>query len=129
MFNSDLKTHLLTEDSFTERNASLIEESDIHTHKPGTAKSNLLESLDVDPINNPYNVDSCRRPHRSLNDSQQFVFTSKSFYVWVLTIILGVGVAVCAYFIQNAITVYYEDLFCYLLCPRYCLTILFTDVN
>ncbi len=101
---SDLKAHLLSHDSFTENHTSLIEASDkFHCAEPTNQK--LLESLDVDPINHPYYVDSCRMPPETLNGNQQIIFTSKSFYRWVLTIVLGIGIAICAYFIQNSITV------------------------
>ena len=103
-YSSDLKARLLAHDSFTQDNASLIEESE-KSRSAAFKENKLLESLDVDPINNPFNVDSFRRPHRTLNDSQQIVFTSKSLYRWILTVVLGIGIAFCAYFIQNAITV------------------------
>ena len=35
----------------------------------------------------------------------QIVFTSTSFYIWFLTIVVGVGIAICASFIQSTTTV------------------------
>jgi hypothetical protein len=111
MLNStDLKAHLLSHDSFTENNTALIEASDNLCCSESIDRK-LLESLDVDPINNPYNVDSCRMPPKTLNGNGQIIFTSKSFYRWVLTIILGIGIAICAFFIQNFITVRFGNTF------------------
>ena len=70
-----------------------------HAAYPAAAGPPELESLDFDSINSPYMVDVARRPARTL-----FGYTGKTFARWVLTILIGVGVAFVARFLQFSIS-------------------------
>jgi len=67
-----------------------------------------LERLDMDPINHPFRVDAQRKPFDVLNTHQQVVITSKESYAWILTVIIGVFVALLARFVQMCIAVLCE---------------------
>lgn len=67
-----------------------------------------LERLDMDPINHPFHVDAQRKPFDVLNTHQQVVITSKESYAWILTVIIGVVVALIARFVQMCIAVLCE---------------------
>mmetsp|Transcript_49459 Transcript_49459/g.155052 ORF Transcript_49459/g.155052 Transcript_49459/m.155052 type:complete len:946 (-) Transcript_49459:44-2881(-) len=64
-----------------------------------------LERLDVDPINQPYYVDAHRKLERGYNPNGQIVFTSKVFYRWILTVLIGMAIAIVARGVQVAIQV------------------------
>ncbi len=63
-----------------------------------------LESLDFDPVNNAHWVDSCRRPPATLRGFKETMMRSKVVYQWVLTIVIGVGVAISAQVVQLLIS-------------------------
>jgi len=67
-----------------------------------------LERLDMDPINHPYNVDAQRKPIEVVNDHRQLVITSKDAYAWVLTVVIGVVVALIAHSVQMSISTLVE---------------------
>jgi hypothetical protein len=102
--NSDLRVHLIDDALQGDQEDSLISNSACLPCE-NLKENDLMDSLDVDPINNPYTVDTRRSPPQTLNSYQQVVFTSKSFYRWVLTVVLAFAVALCAYFIENIISV------------------------
>jgi hypothetical protein len=58
----------------------------------------------MDPINHPYHVDAQRKPLDVVNTHQQVVITSKESYAWILTVIIGITVALIARFVQVCIS-------------------------
>ena len=62
-----------------------------------------LERLDMDPINHPYHVDGKRKTVDDMNTHNQMVVTSKESYAWILTVIIGIVVALIARCVQFSI--------------------------
>lgn len=63
-----------------------------------------LERLDMDPINHPFHVDTKRKPPDEVNVHQQTIISDKETYSWILTIVIGVTVALIARFVQLCIS-------------------------
>jgi hypothetical protein len=58
--------------------------------------SDELESLDFDDANNAFEVDACRQPDNSVRHSSIGPYISR----WIITLVIGIGVAASAQLIQ-----------------------------
>lgn len=63
-----------------------------------------LESLDFDTVNNAHWADRQRKQPRTIQGFVHTMMTSRSFYRWLLTILIGVGVAITAQTMQILIS-------------------------
>lgn len=71
------------------------------TAKRAVDDSMLWESLDCDRIFSPHYVDSCRKKHGVyFDENNQVVVASKTFYAFILTLMMGMAIAVAAFMIQ-----------------------------